>query len=66
MSKVLWYFDIVKAPGETLDMEGMERHLLHFGFLMKPRFMVQFVPVQRNWEDSQLVRDGRKESRDGR
>lgn len=28
-------------------MEGMERDLLHFGFLTKPRFMVQFVPVQR-------------------
>lgn len=48
MSKVLWQFDVVKAPGETLDMEGMERYLLHFGFLTKPRFMVQFVPVQRN------------------
>ncbi|EMR67655.1 putative isotrichodermin c-15 hydroxylase protein [Eutypa lata UCREL1] len=48
MSKVLWQFDVVKAPGETLDMEGMERDLLHFGFLTKPRFMVQFVPVQRN------------------
>lgn len=47
MSKVLWQFDVVKAPGETLDMEGMERDLLHFGFLTKPRFMVQFIPVQQ-------------------
>ncbi|XXH01893.1 hypothetical protein Hte_008255 [Hypoxylon texense] len=48
MSKVLWRFDVVKAPGETLDIEGMERDMLHFGFLTKPRFMVQFVPIQRN------------------
>lgn len=47
MAKVLWQFDIVRAPGETLDMQGMERDLLHFGFLIKPRFMVQFLPIQR-------------------
>jgi cytochrome P450 len=47
MSKVLWQFDVVKAQGETLNMDGMERDLTHFGFLIKPQFMVQFVPVQR-------------------
>lgn len=47
VSKVLWQFDLVRTPGEKLDMERMERELLHFGFLTKPRFMVQFVPVQR-------------------
>ncbi|KAJ4388091.1 hypothetical protein N0V93_008696 [Gnomoniopsis smithogilvyi] len=47
MSKVLWQFDVVRASGEALDMEGMERDLLHFGFLTKPRFMVQFVPLKR-------------------
>jgi cytochrome P450 len=47
MSKVLWHFDVVRAPGETLDMDGMERDLLHFGFLTKPRFMAQFIPVKR-------------------
>lgn len=47
LAKILWQFDVVKAPGETLDMEGVERKLLHFGFLEKPRLMVRFVPVQR-------------------
>ncbi|KAF3022482.1 hypothetical protein E8E14_010547 [Neopestalotiopsis sp. 37M] len=46
ISKVLWQFDVVKAPGETLDLDGMENKLLHFGFLVKPPFMVRFVEVQ--------------------
>lgn len=47
IAKVVWQFDVIRAPGETLDMQGLERDLLHFGFLIKPRFMVQFLPRQR-------------------
>lgn len=47
ISKVLWSFDVLKAPGETLDLKGLERELLHYGFLTKPQVKVQFVPVQR-------------------
>lgn len=47
VSKVLWQFDVLKAPGETLDVEGLERELLHYGFLTKPQVRVQFVPVQQ-------------------
>lgn len=47
VSKLLWQFDVFKAPGETLDMRRLERELLHYGFLTKPQVRVQFVPVQR-------------------
>lgn len=47
VTKVLWHFDLLKAPGEKLDMEGPEQELLHYGFLTKPQVRVQFVPVHR-------------------
>ncbi|KAK0629905.1 cytochrome P450 [Bombardia bombarda] len=45
MAKVLWTFDVVKAPGQ--EGFNMERDLLHYGFLDKPELKVRFVPVSR-------------------
>jgi hypothetical protein len=47
VAKLLWRFDVFKAPGETLDMAGLECQLLHYAFLAKPQVRVRFVPVQR-------------------
>lgn len=46
-SKVLWQFDMLRVPGETLNMEGLERELLHCGFQTKSQVRVQFLPVQQ-------------------
>jgi cytochrome P450 len=47
MAKVLWTFDVVKVPGQHVDLEGA---LLHYGFLVKPELKVRFVPVSRKKE----------------
>ncbi|CAH0038995.1 unnamed protein product [Clonostachys rhizophaga] len=44
IAKVLWFFDIVRVPGQDFDLE---RDLLHYGFLEKPDLKVRFLPVQR-------------------
>jgi cytochrome P450 len=46
MAKVLWSFDVLKVPGQ-MDMDGPQKNLLHYGFLVKPEVRVQFMPVQR-------------------
>lgn len=43
-AKVLWTFDVFKVPGQHF---GLERTLLHYGFLAKPELRVRFVPVAR-------------------
>ncbi|KAI9154895.1 putative isotrichodermin c-15 hydroxylase protein [Paramyrothecium foliicola] len=44
ISKMLWVFDIIRVPGQDFDLE---RDLLHYGFLAKPKLQVRFVPVER-------------------
>jgi len=43
MAKVLWTFDVVKVPGQNVDLEGT---LLHYGFFAKPEIRVRLVPVR--------------------
>lgn len=42
MAKVLWPFDVLKVPGQKVNLE---ESLLHYGFFEKPEFKVRFVPV---------------------
>jgi hypothetical protein len=44
MAKVLWTFDVIKLPGQNVDLE---KSLLHYGFFTKPEVKVRFVPVSR-------------------
>lgn len=44
MAKVLWTFDVIKVPGQRVDLEG---ELKHYGFLVKPEVRVRFVMVRR-------------------
>lgn len=40
IAKVLWLFDVIKVPGQNVDLEGT---LLHYGFFVKPDVRVRFV-----------------------
>ncbi|KAJ4407474.1 hypothetical protein N0V82_009915 [Gnomoniopsis sp. IMI 355080] len=42
MAKVLWRFDVLKVPGQKVDLE---EKLLHYGFFEKPELKVRFVSV---------------------
>lgn len=42
MAKVLWSFDLLKVPGQKINLE---EDLLHYGFFEKPDVKVRFVPV---------------------
>lgn len=42
MAKVLWRFDVLKVPGQKVNLE---ESLLHYGFFEKPECKVRFVPV---------------------
>jgi cytochrome P450 len=44
MAKVLWTFDVIKVPGQNVDLEET---LLHYGFFARPEIKVRFVPVRR-------------------
>jgi cytochrome P450 len=44
VAKVLWTFDVLKVPGQNIDLEGKLRH---WGFFDKPELKVSFVPVKR-------------------
>lgn len=44
---LLWVFDIIKVPGQRFNLES---DLLHYGFLAKPKLMIKFVPVAREWQ----------------
>ncbi len=44
MAKVLWSFDMVKVPGQHVDLE---KSLLHYGFLAKSELKVRFLEVAR-------------------
>jgi cytochrome P450 len=43
VAKVLWVFDVIKVPGQHVDLE---ERLRHYGFLVKPEVKVRFVPVR--------------------
>ncbi|KUJ13112.1 cytochrome P450 [Mollisia scopiformis] len=45
MAKLLWTFDVIRVPGQQIDLE---RSLLHYGFLIKPELKVRFVPVRKD------------------
>lgn len=45
IAKVLWSFDLVGVPGEEVDFE---RDFITYGFWVKPRLMVRFVPAKRD------------------
>ncbi|KAI1506764.1 cytochrome P450 [Biscogniauxia marginata] len=47
LAKVLWMFDIVKAPNQHFDLD---KTLLHYGFFEKPELRVRFLPVKREKE----------------
>jgi cytochrome P450 len=42
MAKLLWSFDVIRVPGQSINLEET---LLHYGFLQKPDFKAQFIPV---------------------
>lgn len=42
LAKVLWVFDVVKVPGQQINLEET---LLHYGFFEKPEVKVKFVPI---------------------
>lgn len=47
MAKLLWSFDVVKAPGKRVYLDGTLRH---YGFLIKREVKVRFVLVSREKE----------------
>lgn len=51
MAKVLWACDVIKVPGQHVDLEGT---LKHYGFLVKPEVKVRFVAVSRGEERSSI------------
>ena len=44
MAKVLWMFDVLKVPGQSVDLDAS---LKFFGFMVRPELRVRFVPVKR-------------------
>lgn len=45
IAKVLWSFDLVGVPGEEINFE---RDFITYGFWVKPKLMVRFVPANRD------------------